>query len=262
MNKFWMLILISVLLISCKTSEKIVYFQDSVVNSPETIEENMGIVIQPKDMLSIVVSSKDPELAVMFNLPVVSYQAGSEIVLGGGQQKLLGYIVDIDGTIDFPILGKIDVNGLTRWQLSELIKNRLTNEDLVRDAVVTVEFMNFRISVLGEVKSPGTYTINGDRITILEAISKAQDLTIHGKRDKIFVIREINGERIIYNLDIRSVDLFNSPAYYLQQNDIVYIEPNKVRAGQSTINENSFRSASFWMSLTSVITTLAVLIFK
>lgn len=262
MNKFWMLILISVLLISCKTSEKIVYFQDSVVNSPETIEENMGIVIQPKDMLSIVVSSKDPELAVMFNLPVVSYQAGSEIVLGGGQQKLLGYIVDIDGTIDFPILGKIDVNGLTRWQLSELIKNRLANEDLVRDAVVTVEFMNFRISVLGEVKSPGTYTINGDRITILEAISKAQDSTIHGKRDKIFVIREINGERIIYNLDIRSVDLFNSPAYYLQQNDIVYVEPNKVRAGQSTINENSFRSASFWMSLTSLLTTLSVLIFK
>lgn len=143
MNKFWMLILVSVLLISYKTSEKIVYFQDSVVNSPEIIEENMGIVIQPKDMLSIVVSSKDPELAVMFNLPIVSYQAGSEIVQSGGQQRLLGYVVDIDGTIDFPILGKMEVSGLSRWQLSELIKNRLTNEDLIKDAVVTVQFMNF-----------------------------------------------------------------------------------------------------------------------
>ncbi|MDY6001783.1 MAG: polysaccharide biosynthesis/export family protein [Candidatus Cryptobacteroides sp.] len=222
---------------------------------------NTGVVIQPKDQLSIVVSSKDPELAASFNLPVASYQAGSEITATSyGNQRLLGYVVDNDGDIDFPILGTIHVAGLNRWELSRLIKGELEDRELLKGAVVTVEFMNFMISVLGEVNSPGSYSVSGDKITILQALSLAKDLTIYGKRDNITVIREQNGKRESYKIDLRSKNLFDSPAYYLQQNDVVYVEPNKVRARQSTLNENNVRSVGFWTSIGSFLTSVANLI--
>jgi polysaccharide export outer membrane protein len=223
---------------------------------------NQGVLIQPKDIISIIVSSTDPELAASFNLPIASYQAGSEMasVSGSSYQKLLGYSVSNDGDIYFPVLGRIHVAGLNRWELSDLIKHRLIDGKFIKDPVVTVEFMNFKVSVMGEVNYPGTYSIDGDKITILQALSLAKDLTIYGRRDNITIIREQNGERHIYKVDLRSSDLFNSPAYYLQQNDIVYVEPNKVRAGQSTINENNFRSVSFWMSLGSFMVTIANMI--
>lgn len=263
MKKLKFLVIVCCLaLASCKTYKNINYIQDVQVNTTESIAENQGIRIQPKDMLSIVVSSKTPELAMAFNLPAITYQAGSEVVSGGGITRLLGYVVDNDGNIDFPLLGKIQVAGLTRWQLQELIKQQIVNAGLMKELVVTVEFMNFKVSIMGEVNSPGSYTINGDKVTILEALSMAKDLTIFGKRDGVYVIREENGKRTTYNVDLRSVDLFNSPAYYLRQNDVVYVEPNKVRAGQSTINENSLKSVSLWISISSFLTSLAVLIFK
>lgn len=249
-------------LVSCKTYKKINYIQDVKVDSTELITQNLGIRIQPKDMLSIVVSSKTPELATAFNLPVVTYQAGSETVSGAGSTRLIGYVVDNDGYIDFPILGKIFVTGLTRWELQEKIKDMIIDKGLMKELVVSVEFMNFKISVMGEVNSPGAYTINGDKVTLLEALSMARDLTIFGKRDGVYVIREQNGTRTTYQVDLRSVSLFNSPAFYLRQNDIVYVEPNKVRAGQSTINENNLKSVSLWISISSFLTSLAVLIFK
>lgn len=249
-------------LASCKTYEKINYMQDVLVDTPVEVSVNQGIRIQPQDMLSIVVSSKTPELAMIFNLPVVSYQAGSEVVSGAGSQRLLGYVVDNNGEIDFPVLGKIKVAGLTRWEVQEYIKKTIIDAGLMKDLVVTVEFMNFKISIMGEVNSPGTYTINGDKVTLLEALSMARDLTIYGKRDGVYVVREENGVRTTYNVDLRSVSLFDSPVYYLRQNDVVYVEPNKVRAGQSTINENSLKSVSLWISIGSFLTSLAVLIFK
>ena len=249
-------------LASCKTYEKINYMQDVRVDTPVEVSVNQGIRIQPQDMLSIVVSSKTPELAMIFNLPVVSYQAGSEVVSGAGSQRLLGYVVDNNGEIDFPVLGKIKVAGLTRWEVQEYIKKTIIDAGLMKDLVVTVEFMNFKISIMGEVNSPGTYTINGDKVTLLEALSMARDLTIYGKRDGVYVVREENGVRTTYNVDLRSVSLFDSPVYYLRQNDVVYVEPNKVRAGQSTINENSLKSVSLWISIGSFFTSLAVLIFK
>lgn len=249
-------------LASCKTYEKINYMQDVRVDTPVEVSVNQGIRIQPQDMLSIVVSSKTPELAMIFNLPVVSYQAGSEVVSGAGTQRLLGYVVDNNGEIDFPVLGKIKVAGLTRWEVQEYIKKTIIDAGLMKDLVVTVEFMNFKISIMGEVNSPGTYIINGDKVTLLEALSMARDLTIYGKRDGVYVVREENGVRTTYNVDLRSVSLFDSPVYYLRQNDVVYVEPNKVRAGQSTINENSLKSVSLWISIGSFLTSLAVLIFK
>lgn len=264
-NLFKLLIIGTILsfLVSCssKTYKNINYFQDVKVDSTWNMVLTKGIVIQPKDQISIVVSSRNPELSAMFNLPVATYQAGSEMTTtGSGYQKLLGYAVDNDGYIDFPVLGKLYVAGLSRWELADKIKSMLVEQDYIKDPVVTVQFMNFKISVMGEVNGPGTYDIQGDKITILEALSLSRDLTIFGRRDNISVIREQNGVRKIFKLDLRSSELFSSPAYYLQQNDIVYVEPNKVRAGQSTINENVFKSATFWTSVGSFLTSVASLI--
>lgn len=242
---------------SCSTYKKINYIQDAQLDTALTMIANQGILIQPMDMISIVVSSRDPELARIYNLPVVTYQAGSESSVSNFSQRLIGYSVDNDGNIQFPELGTIHVAGLNRWQLAELIREKLSS--LVKDAVVTVQFMNFKISVTGEVTSPGVFDISGDKITIFEAISLARNLTIYGRRDGVYVIREQNGSRIIYQVDLRTVDMFNSPAYYLQQNDVVYVEPNKVRAGQSTINENNLKSVSLWVSIGSFLSTLATL---
>lgn len=257
---FFCLLLSAAVLSSCSSVKDIAYFQNKVVNQPEKIDKHAGIVIQPKDMLSIVVSSRNPELVSMFNLPVVSYQAGSETVSGAGVQRLLGYVVDNAGYIDFPVLGPISVSGMTRWELSEMIKDRLIKDGLLTDAVVTVEFMNFKVSVLGEVNAPGTYTIEGDKVTVLQAISLARDLTIFGLRENVSVIRERDGERTIYQINLCDVNLFKSPAYYLQQNDIIYVEPNQEKARQSTTDDKTLRMTSILVSGGSLLVSIATLV--
>ena len=257
---FVCLLLSAAALSSCSSVKDIAYFQNKVVNQPEKIDKHAGIVIQPKDMLSIVVSSRNPELVSMFNLPVVSYQAGSETVSGAGVQRLLGYVVDNAGYIDFPVLGPISVSGMTRWELSEMIKNRLIKDGLLTDAVVTVEFMNFKVYVLGEVNAPGTYTIEGDKVTVLQAISLARDLTIFGLRENVSVIRERDGERTIYQINLCDVNLFKSPAYYLQQNDIIYVEPNQEKARQSTTDDKTLRMTSILVSGGSLLVSIATLV--
>ena len=249
--------------ISCASVKDIAYFQNRVTDNPEKIDRHAGIVIQPKDMLSIVVSSRNPELAAMFNLPVVSYQAGSEVTQTGGySQRLMVYTVDNEGMIDFPVLGKLEVTGLTRWELAEKIKKRLIADGLLSDAVVTVEFLNFKVSVLGEVSSPGTFTIEGDKVTVLQALALAQDLTIFGRRDNVSVIREQGDSRVIYQINLMDVDLFKPPAYYLQQNDVVYVEPNPERSRQSTVDDKGLRLTSIAVSSASVLLSLASIIIN
>lgn len=251
------------LLTSCNTSKDILYLQDVVVNQSEVIQGAKDITVQPKDQISIVLSSKDPQLAALFNLTKIQYKAGNKDLRAGGENgEISGYTLDEHGNIDFPVLGTLHIAGMTKSQIASLIKNKLMKENLVNDPIVTVEFMNLYFSILGEVKSPGKYSITKDQISLLEAISMAGDLTIYGKRDAIFVIREENGERITHWVDIRSKDFFNSPVYYLKQNDVVYVQPNKVRAGQSTINENSVKSVSLWISIGSFLSSLGVLLFK
>ena len=200
------------LLSSCNTSKEIIYFQDVEVNSPEAVAPPQDITVQPKDQISIVVSSKDPELAALFNLTRVQQRVGSTGLNNSNNNgEISGYTLDDKGTIDFPVLGNLTVAGMTRSQIAALVKQRLKEENLVNDPVVTVEFMNLSFSVLGEVKTPGKYSISKDYITLLEAISMAGDLTIYGKRDAIFVIREEKGERVTHWVDLRSCDLFKSP---------------------------------------------------
>lgn len=260
MNRLFLIICLIACLTACKTPEKINYIQDVEPGVTQPIESRQSIIIQPKDMLSIIVSTKDPELAAIFNLSVQANRAGVPIFSSAYNQYLSGYVVDNNGDIDFPILGKIHAAGLSRWALQEKITRELTERDLLKDMVVTIEFMNFKVSVLGEVKNPGTYSIEGDKVTVLEAIAMAGDLTIYGLRNEVYVIREENGERQNFKLDLRSKDIFNSPAYYLRQNDIIYVQPNEVRAGQSTINQNSVRSISLWLSITSLLTSISILV--
>lgn len=244
---------------SCSQVKDIAYFQNKIVDSPEKIDKHAGIVIQPKDMLSIVVSSRNPELSVMFNLPVVTYQAGSEIV-NSGYQKLTGYVVDNEGYIDFPVLGRLKVAGSTRWELAEMVKNKLVKEGYLSDAVVTVEFMNFKVSVIGEVNAPGTFSIDGDKVTVLQAISLARDLTIFGMRENVTVIRERDGERTMYEINLCDVSMFDSPAYFLQQNDIVYVQPSDIKARQSTTDDKTLRMSSIMLSGGSLLVSIATLI--
>lgn len=255
-------ILLVMTLASCNTSEKILYFQDIVVNRPEVIEATRDITLQPMDQISILVSSKDPELAALFNLTFAQYRAGNGSSINNYGGEMSGYTIDELGEIDFPILGKLHVSGMTKSEVAAMVKKRLMDESLINDPVVTVEFMNLYFSVLGEVSRAGKYSITKDQITILEAIAMAGDLTIYGKRDGIFVIREENGERVTHWVDIRSKDIFKSPVYFLKQNDVIYVQPNTVRAGQSTINENSVKSVGLWISIASFLTSLGVLLFK
>lgn len=251
----------SLLLYSCNTSKNILYLQDAQIQTPKKVVAGSNITIQAKDMISIIVSSKDQELAALFNL--TRYQsmvgpAGSTTQRG----EISGYTVDTEGYIDFPVIGRLKVLDLSRHQVANLIKDTLIKSNLIKDPVVTVDFMNLYISVMGEVKNPGRYKIERDQITLLDAISMAGDLTIFGKRDGITVIRETNGERIIYKVDIRTAELFDSPVYYLKQNDIIYVEPNKIRAGQSTINENNLKSVSLWISVASLISTVSLIFLR
>lgn len=243
-----------------QTWKNINYLQDINGDTVMPMAVNRGIIIQPQDQLSIIVTSRNNLLAAQFNKSIATYYTGSEMATTGGSQRITGYVVDNEGDIMFPQIGRIHVAGMNRWELQDMITQRLVEEGLLTDANVTVEFLNFKISVLGEVPSPGTYNVTGDKITIFQALALARDLSIYGKRDNVMVVREQNGERRIYTLDLRNSSLFDSPAYYLQQNDVVYVTPSDVRAGQSTINENYFKSGGFWMSLGSLAITVTNLI--
>lgn len=249
------------LCISCNSIKDVAYLQDADLFREVPINADYDIKLQPQDAVTIVVSSKDPKLAALFNLPRVSYRAGNT-QLASYDSQISQYTIDSKGCIDFPVLGRISIIGYKREEVSELIKRKLISENLLLDPIVTVEYVNLYYAVIGEVANPGKYRIDRDRINLFEAISAASDLTITGKRDCVFITREIDGKRIIYKMDLRSTKIFDSPAYYIHQGDIIYIQPNKVRANQSTVNGNNSRNMTTWISICSVLTTLGVLIFK
>ncbi len=245
-----------VLFSACSAPKKIVYFQDlQPGESGKLINAAGDIRIRPDDKLFIQVNCKDPKLTDLFNLHKASSSSSG--------QSTIGYTVTKEGTIDFPVLGTIHIAGMTREEVAAHIKQELISKNQAKDPVVTVEYMNLGFSVMGEVKSPGRYEIDKDKITILDALSMAGDLTIHGKRENVTVLRKENDIQKAYSINLCSVnDVYSSPAYYLQQNDVVYVEPNATRSRQSTLNENTFRSPSFWMSLVTFITTMSLIFIK
>lgn len=254
------------LLSSCATPKEVVYFQDlQQTDGTLAAVQAKEIRVRPDDKISIIVNSRDPQLTDLFNLPYVSRQLGQTLrsvtSTYGQSQGVSGYTVDSDGNIDFPVLGKIHVEGMTREEIGRCIKDELIGQDLVKDPIVTVEFMNLTVSVMGEVAKPGRYAIERDRITILDALSMAGDLTIYGRRDAVMVQRMEGDTLQVYQLNLVSgQDVYNSPAFYLQQNDLVYVAPNDVKVRESTVNGNNIRSTSFWISLGSLLSSVAVLI--
>ena len=261
----------------CKTPEDVAYFQD-ISDETIIIPSSGEIRIAPNDKLIILVKTMDPSVSAMFNLATPTDRIGGESTTmssGAGTLRSTSsvtsgvskYTVSPEGTIDMPVLGEIKVAGMTRNELSGFIKGELMGKDLAKDPVVTVEFVNMGVSLMGEVMRPGQYDINQDKINILEAISMAGDLTLQGKRENIAVIRENNGEVKTYRVDITNYrELTKSPAYYLQQGDIIYVEPNDMRKRQTTTNGNNVYTTGFWISvaslLTSVVTTVGVFVLR
>ena len=244
------------LLGSCSTPTQITYFQDSASAEGGAIAPVREITVRPKDKISIIVNCKSPELTALFNLPYVTQRLGensSGNISGYSQGYISGYTVDESGGIDFPVLGKIAVAGKTRDQIAALVKEELRSRGQASDAVVTVDFMNLYYQVLGEVNRPGRYAIDRDAVTLLDALGTAGDLTIYGRRDRVKVLRNEGGALRTYEVDLCSASsVVSSPAYYIQQGDVVYVDPNDVRVRQSTVNGNNVRSTSFWISLTSL----------
>lgn len=255
MKKLLFLFSVCALLSSCNARKNIVYLQDNKIEQIQAIANANKIKVQPGDQLQIIVSCKDPELAAILNMPIVSFHTQTSTV--NTSNSVVTYVVNNDGTIDFPILGSIPVVGLTREEVRTTISNKIKELELIQDFVVTVNFSNLKIYVLGEVSSPGTYTITDNNVNVLQAIAMARDLTIHGRRDEVYVVREQENNRVTYRLDLRSDSIFQSPAFYLKQNDVVYVAPSKVRANQSTVGGNAVQNPSFWLSVTSCLTSVA-----
>ncbi len=248
-----------ILLTSCASQKEVSYLQGVEGDYKMNIEQKQYAGIQNGDWLSIVVNSKDAELAQMFNLPVVSVSLVHEGMYSTGN-RISGYLVNDNGCIDFPQLGEVKVVGLTLNELSTLIKNGILELGYIKDPIVTSQYMNFRITVIGEVTKPGAYSVSNGKVNIFEALGLAGDMTIYGQRNNVKIIREENGIRNVIVLDLRDKNILNSPYYYLRQNDVVYVEPNKTKSGQSKINQN--RTIGTWASIVSVLTSIAILIFK
>ncbi len=250
-QRLWLFATLILLISSCGSQKEITYLQGVDDGYRQVIQEPYEVTLKSDDLIAIMVNSRDPELAQIFNLPLMSYQTGTRVT---GQNTVLAYLVDSAGNIDFPQLGTIHVAGMTRSQLTQHIQQELIDRGLVKDPVVTIQFQNYKVSVIGEVTRPGSFSVTSDRITIFDALSLAGDMTIYGKRDNVKIIREENGVRVVSVVDLRNGDILNSPYYYLQQNDVVYVEPNKARAGQRDINTN--RSLGTYASILSVLLSL------
>ena len=257
-RNLWLLLL-PFLLTACQSYKKVPYFQNvEVVNGVEQQESLYDAKIMPKDLLTIVVSCTNPELAIPFNLTVAS-NAGMAVSNSSyvtTQPVLQPYLVDNEGNINFPVLGELKLGGLTKREAERLIIDKL-KPYMKETPIVTVRMVNYKISVIGEVTRPGTFTISNEKVNLLEALAMAGDMTVYGLRDNVKLIREdANGKQQIVTLDLNKAETILSPYYWLQQNDIVYVTPNKAKARNSDVGN----STSLWFSATSILVSIVSLL--
>ena len=258
-NRNLWLLLLPFLLTACQSYKKVPYFQNvEVVNEVEQQEKLYDAKIMPKDLLTIVVSCTSPELAIPFNLTVAS-NAGIAVSTSSyvtTQPVLQPYLVDNEGNINFPVLGELKLGGLTKREAEQLIIDKL-KPYMKETPIVTVRMVNYKISVIGEVTRPGTFTISNEKVNLLEALAMAGDMTVYGLRDNVKLIREdANGKQQIVTLDLNKAETILSPYYWLQQNDIVYVTPNKAKARNSDVGN----STSLWFSATSILVSIVSLL--
>ncbi len=263
-RKIAALILIALTFGSCVSSKEIVYFQNTASsnNNNDAQVDNVNssefeTTLKADDLLLIIVSSPDPIAAAPFNLPVVGIaRAGSDVASAGGQQQLQTYLVDRDGNIHFPVLGSLKVAGLTKSQALDMLMAEL--KKYINQPIVNLRIANYKISVFGEVAKPGSFTLASERISLPEALSMAGDMTIYGLRHEIIVLRDVNGVKTYNSVDITKADFINSPYYYLGQNDVVYVKPNKTRVNSAAIGPNT----SIIITSVSLLITIIALLVK
>ena len=257
-RNLWLMML-PFLLVACQSYKKVPYFQDvDVVNEVEQQEKLYDARIMPKDLLTIVVSCTNPELAIPFNLTVASNagMAASNSSYVTTQPTLQAYLVDNNGNINFPVLGELKLGGLTKREAEQLIIDKL-KPYMKEIPIVTVRMVNYKISIIGEVTRPGTFTISNEKVNLLEALAMAGDMTVYGLRDNVKLIREdANGKQRIVTLNLNNAETILSPYYWLQQNDIVYVTPNKAKARNSDVGN----STSLWFSATSILVSIVSLL--
>lgn len=244
------------LFFSCASKKDIIYYQNIDETNITQNTASYEVKIQPDDLLMIIVSAEDPEIAIPFNLTVISLPNVNNLQSVTNQQTLQTYLVDKNGNIEFPVLGKLQVGGLTRTEVLQILKDKIGV--YIKNPIINLRITNFKISLQGEVTLPGTYSVASERITLIEALSMAKDLTIYGKRDNILIIREINGVKSYNRVDITKADFINSPFYYLAQNDVIYVEPNNTKVNAAAVGPNT----SVIISAISILISLSVLLFK
>ena len=230
----------------CTSSKDILYFQDIDQTVPQKIEAEYEPVIMKDDKLQIVISGPDKEVVTPYNFTLGTNMTGSYTTA----QSVVPYLVDSQGYIDMPGLGRIKVEGMRRIDLVDHITNLLTSQGLVKEPVVSVSFLNFRVTVLGEVRNPGTYTVPSERITVLQALGMAGDLLITADRNDILLIRDVDGKQTHYSFDLTQSDILNSPYFYLHQNDVIYVPQSATRIAQGTA------ATGLWSIVLSSLTTL------
>ena len=257
MKHLGIFILGALLLASCATNKRAAYIQQVQTDIPTAIEQDYQIRIKPLDRLTVTINSKDPELAAQFNA-ASSYNSlnGLSSYSSSSNGNLQILTVDKEGKIQLPIIGEIDCDGLTRNELAKKIENTIRENGMVHDPIVIIQFADVKFSVLGEVARPGQFSITKDRISLFDALARAGDLTIYGQRENVALIRDENGMRTVHYFDLKNPDILTSPYFYLQQDDVVYVTPNKYKAQAGEINQNR----SFYISLVSVAVSVATLL--
>lgn len=257
LKKQLLFLAIAVALAGCTSYKNVPYLQDiDAVNKAAQQNALYDARIMPKDLLTITVNTSDPEASAPFNLVTQTVlNAGSNNTLNS-QASLQQYLVDNTGKIDFPVVGVLQVGGLTKREAEQMLKEKLIPY-LKEEPIVTVRMVNYKISVIGEVNNAGMFTINNEKVNVLEALAMAGDMTVYGIRENVKLIREdANGKQQIYTLDLTKSDIVLSPYYYLQQNDILYVTPNKTKAKNSDIGS----STTLWFSATSILVSIASLL--
>lgn len=240
---------------SCASSNKIIYLGNNGGSGSEngnSANVKFETTLQPDDNLIITVTSSEPALASDFNMLYLTAQ-GSQVMQVGANTVLFSYLIDQKGEIDFPVLGKLKLSGLTRIEAESMLRERLVKQ--IADVGVNLRVLNFKVTVQGEVNNPGPVSVLGDRITVFEAIGMAGDLTIYGKRKDVTVIREKDGVKTIATVDLTDANIINSPYYYLAHNDVIYVKPNKTRINSSVIGPN----LTVGISALSLIVTIIAL---
>jgi polysaccharide export outer membrane protein len=240
---------------SCVSKKEVVYFQQSIGEQKDSKTLSYEPILQADDVLLIVISAENPEVAAPYNLNYLTALQGTQMI-ATSPLGLQSYLIDTEGNVDFPLLGKIKLGGLTRIEAIKKIKSLLENH--IKDPSVNLRILNFKVSVIGEVNRPGCFPIQSERITLLEALSLAGDLTIYGNRNSILVIREKEGLKTIEKVDITKRDFINSPYYYLCQNDQIYVEPNKTKVNASVIGPD----ITVGLSALSILVTILALTIK